>query len=536
MRGIRLWLSVAILWLGTASLLAPVRAAERIEDLRNQARQLEKEGDWSGACAFYAYILSKDRSQVDVQERFQTCLRHFHRVNRHRDPSYREQVLGQDVSVALKVYGEVLTQLQAEYLEEDKADIGRLFRQGIEELRLALHDEAFRREYAPEAKGEALREFFTLVDELRETTLHHSLDAQNEALRVALAAKKTLGLKPTVTVLEIACGACNALDEHTYYLTPRRFGDDRAALKGEMVGVGIDLTQVDGKLFISQVIVNSPAAKAGLESGGRVTRIDRVPVQKMSLDAALEKLKGKSGSTVELEVQSAHDKIRAVKLARQPVNGSVLDYRIIDPRAGVGYLQLACFHENTLSELDEAVRQLEYHGMKSLIVDLRGNPGGLFSASVQAAERFLEEGAAIVRTRGRARGLKKTSHNLNPLAFPLVLLIDGNTASAAEVLAGALKENRTGAGQPRATLVGQTTLGKGTIQHMVELKTVQAGGIRITWARFYSPLDHRYQGAGVTPHIPVERSSMAFDDQLQAALEQARLLALPLNMMSDLVD
>src|SRR5262249_35246869 len=133
--------------------------------------------------------------------------------------------------------------------------------------------------------------------------------------------------------------------------------------------------------------------------------------------------------------------------------------------------------------------------------------------SVLVAERFLEQGAAIVSTRGRSREVKRSSHNLSPMLLPLVVLVDAGTASAAEVLAGALKEN------DRATLIGQTTFSKSTIQPVVELQSVQAGGIRITWARFYTPLNRSLSDGGIVPHIIVDQTPKSmFDDTYQAAL------------------
>lgn len=521
MRKLRVWPCVAVVSLWTALLLPTAHAAESIDDLRQQARQLEQNGDWAKACSFYAYILTKDRSLTDVKERFQTCLRHFHRVRRHQDLSYRQQVVTQDVPVALKLYGEVLDQLRAEYLEDDKADLSRLFHQGVHELRLALNDDAFRRDYLPDVKKEAVQAFVDRLADFGTRDIRTPLEAQNQAMKLALAAKKSLGLKPTVTVLEIACGACNALDEHTYYLTPRQFSDDYSALRGEVVGIGADLAVSGNRLVVSQVYANSPAARAGLSAGDRVLRIDGMASERLSLEAALDKFKGKVGSAINLEVASS-EKVRSVTLVRQPINASITFYRIQEPT--VGYIHLVSFNENTLQELDEAIRQLEGLGMKALILDLRGNGGGLLDSAVQVAERFLWEGAYIVNTRGKVREGKRTSRNLNPLPTPLVLLIDGTTASAAEILAGALKENVSEGGQPRATLVGQTTFGKGTIQHMVELKTVQAGGLRITWAKFYSPLNNPYNGLGVEPHFTVDPTTMAFDEQLREALMRAELL------------
>ena len=344
-RSVRFGLGCTIGLVWTTWLLSPVAAVDSIGDLRSLAKQSEKTGDWAKACAYYAHILSKDHTLTDVKERFQTCLRHFHRVRRHNDASYREQVLSQDIIAALKVYGEVLEQLRGEYWELERAHLTKLFRYGVEELRLALRDDSFRRQYLPELKTEELDRFLA---RLRETwakkEVRFVLDAQAQVLELAIAAKKSLGLAPTVTVLEFACGACNALDEHTYYLTPRQFGEDAAALRGDTAGVGVELSLERGKLVVSHVYLNSPALKAGLALGDRIIRIGGVSAWELSLEAAADKLKGKAATPIEIEVASLNDKPRTLTLTRQPIQVSVADFRMLDAE-GIAYLQLSTFNE-----------------------------------------------------------------------------------------------------------------------------------------------------------------------------------------------
>src|SRR5262249_44260522 len=140
--------------------------------------------------------------------------------------------------------------------------------------------------------------------------VHYQLDAQNQALQVAIAAKKALGLRPTGTILEFACGACNALDEFSYYLTPRQFGDESALTLGTSAGIGVELIPDGTKLVVSHVVPNSPAAKAGLNVGDEITRIDGESPATVPLDTATERLHGVAGSTVALDVRSADEKVR----------------------------------------------------------------------------------------------------------------------------------------------------------------------------------------------------------------------------------
>jgi carboxyl-terminal processing protease len=178
---------------------------------------------------------------------------------------------------------------------------------------------------------------------------------------------------------------------------------------------------------------------------------------------------------------------------------SVTEVHLVEEASGIGYIHLAFFQSTTPEELDAALSRLAAQGMRALILDLRANPGGYFDAAVQIADRFVREGI-LVSTRGRTAGASRIyrAEDGNNFDMPLVLLIDGETASAAEILAGAIKDHR------RGVLVGQRTFAKGSLQHIYPLTTI-AAGIRLTTARTYSPLDLPYNDQGVTPDIVVDR-------------------------------
>jgi carboxyl-terminal processing protease len=516
---------LAFLWLALAAV--PLRAGEsKLDSLRGQAERLEKEGKWELACLAYADLFSKDRNYFEaLRERYQTCLRHIHQAQRHHDPTFRRQLLSKDTAVALKAYGEILSKLRRNYFESDKVDLTRLFHHGLKELQMDLADDLFVREYLPAVSRQALQAFRSQLEETwRHTTITDLSAARDQALEVALAAQKVLGLKPVITIFELACGACNALDEHTLFLTPGSLRETYAGLEGKQVGVGIELewTEKDHLLVISRVLKGSPAELAGLKPRDQVTQIDKKAIADLSAEAAMDRLKGAAGTTVELDVLPAGESLsRTVVMMRQVIFvPSVIGVGLLE--AGIGYFQLAGFQETTLEEIDDAINLLKMQGMKVLIVDLRGNPGGLFNVAIQVAQRFLSTGV-IVTAQSQVPDYNKTyeANNTNALTIPLVVLIDNETASAAEMMAGALKDNR------RATLVGQTTYGKGSVQYILDLTTVP-GGIKITRAKFFSPSGHAYNKGGVVPHIAVERTSMmAFNEaQLQSALQTAQRLAM----------
>jgi carboxyl-terminal processing protease len=360
------------------------------------------------------------------------------------------------------------------------------------------------------------------------STVKRASDAGERLQGIALAARQTLGLKPTVTVFEFVCGACNALDEYTVFLTAGQLQEETALADADLVGVGLDVQARDRKVVVALVTPDSPAALAGLKKTDQLLRIDQKPLVNLTSEAAQTLLRGEAGTVVELEVVSAGELPRTLKLVRQAVYiPSVLDLRLLEPDLGIGYIRLVGFQKTTVQEMEDAILRLRTDGMRTLILDLRGNPGGLFVVAVQVAERFLA-GGVIVSTQGQVRDYNGTyeSHSgPNALDLPLVVLVDGDTASAAEIVAGALKENQ------RATLVGQPTYGKGSIQRIFKLSSA-AGGLRVTLARFYSPRGHVYSGAGITPHIVVERGGLDMmmtdrpptDRQLEIALQEAARL------------
>lgn len=506
------------LWPGAGSASPPPAAL-----LCRDAEQLERQGQWEKACQRYEQIPVAERDGL-VRGRYQACLRHFLLEQRHLDPAYRRGAQELDLSAALRTYDEVLAKLQSGYIERGQVGAARLFHEGVEELGVALQDELFGRVYLAGVPARAVRGFREhLAERWGRSEPRTRKDAERQVRAVAGATRQALGLAPGVVVLEFACGACNGLDEYTRYLTARELQQLEAGFRGEAVGVGIEeVREEDGKLFVARVYPpGSPADREHIQPGDRVLRVDGRPLEGLSAAEARERLRGHPGEPVVVTIMAAGAaRPRSVTLHPETFAVvSVQDFRLLD--ADVGYVQLASFQDTTVEELGKAIRELRVRGAKALVLDLRGNPGGVVGTSVQVAERFLAEGI-ILTQQGPAEEQTRTfeAHNAGALAMPLVLLVDGDTASVAEALAGALKENH------RALLVGQPTFGKGTVQGLSRLEAAPAG-IRLTLARMISPLGRAYDGAGVIPHVLVERVPESLSDaQLAAALQQAHQLLL----------
>src|SRR5262249_46063605 len=338
-----------------------------------------------------------------------------------------------------------------------------------------------------------------------------------EITKIAQAGRSTLELEPVVTVLEFACGACHGLDEHTLYLTPGQLSEVYAALEGETIGIGIEVTVKDQKTIITQAYFGTPAAMAGTAPDDGITHIDRKPLADLPEEAVVERLKGAAGSLVELEVVvRGENKPRTVVLTRQVLRvPSVVQAQMLPEQPGVGYCRVVSFQKTTVQELDDVLVQFQMQGMKVLILDLRSNWGGYLPAAIQVTERFLPEGKVIVSTQSHVPEQVRVYKAGYPsaLAVPLVVLVDGETASAAEVVAGALQAHR------RATLVGQPTFGKWSVQRVLELKSARAG-IRVTLAKFLSPGAEAYTVKGVVPDVLEERSAISMaDNQLLVAIQ-----------------
>lgn len=478
LRGLPGWFTLRVGVAGVFFLLPVVAHATNAgaaDKLLREAADLEKKGEWRAAGEIYWQIIGgKKEASAEIRQKYLLCLRHVRLTNRHSDPIYRKRVQDLPLSKALTAYLDALGKLQTNYVDKDKIDLMSLYRHGLEELNIALGDPTFRQTYLPEAEADAIAEF---NGKIKATWARESYrlaaDVRRAVKEIALLAQNTLGLKPSIVVMEFVCGACNALDERTGFLPP---SEEYTTHVSQLNSLGVIVARNENLLFVERVQTGSWAAQMGFKSGDRIILKSR----KDDHDEV--------GPLTEFDLQPRGESTaRTIKLPE------VLTSVFVDPEItvdGIAYLQIASFTKTTLQEMEKALMELKMRGMKALVLDLRGNPGGLFPVAVQVAERFLPEGI-IVSTQGQTSRTFESHSGMSAYLMPLVVLVDNETASAAEVLAGALKENQ------RAYLVGLPTYGKGTIQTVLQL--TDAGGVRITLARFFTPLGQPYNGVGVTP-------------------------------------
>ncbi len=272
-------------------------------------------------------------------------------------------------------------------------------------------------------------------------------------------------------------------------------GAPSAELEDHIVGIGVEIKADERGMLISKALPGGPAAQAGLQSGDLIESIDGHKVTGASLDSAVDLITGPSGSQITLGVRR-DERLAEVKLVRRRVEvHSVSEVKMLDDT--VGYIKLDKFAQNSSEECDKALWDLYRQGMKSLVIDVRGNPGGLLTTAIQLSNKFIPAGT-IVSTRGRdaSDDMVEYAHRDRTWKTPLVVLVDENSASASEIFAAAVQENG------RGMIVGCRTYGKGTVQTHFPLQTVQ-GTLRLTTAKFFSPNGREMAGAGVEPDVHV---------------------------------
>ena len=295
-------------------------------------------------------------------------------------------------------------------------------------------------------------------------------------------------------------GMLSSLDPHSSYLNEKNFRDMQVQTRGEFGGLGIEVTMEQGLVKVVSPIDDTPAARAGLKAGDYITHLDGTQVLGLSLSEAVERMRGPINSDILLTIRREGVEPFDVILTRDVVKIQSVRSRI---EGDVGYVRITTFNEQTISGLDREIKKIraELDGkMRGLVLDLRNNPGGLLDQAVRVSDAFLERGE-IVSTRGRDRD---ESSRFNASAgdlidgLPLVVLVNGGSASASEIVAGALQDHR------RAIILGTQSFGKGSVQTIVPIPG--HGAMRLTTAKYFTPSGISIQQTGITPDIEIPQS------------------------------
>ncbi|MEY4545519.1 MAG: hypothetical protein RL685_1714 [Pseudomonadota bacterium] len=313
-------------------------------------------------------------------------------------------------------------------------------------------------------------------------------------------------LKDTdVDLRSVEYAACNGmlhtLDPHSVFLSPDAYAEMNLSTSGHFGGLGIVISVRDQMLTIIRPMPDTPAGRSGLKRLDRITKINNESTLNMPLDDAVKRLRGKPGSKVTIwvhrEGKDGWKGARAFELEREEIAIHSVDFKALS--AGIGYVQIKQFQSTTSDELDQALAELRKDGpTKGLVLDLRGNPGGLLDQAAQVADHFLMRGAIVTTVGGSEGREEKRAKRLGTEPnYPVVILVNGSSASASEIVAGALKNH------DRAVLVGQTTFGKGSVQ-LVFSRIAGGAALKLTIAQYLTPGGISIQGVGVTPDVELD--------------------------------
>lgn len=288
-------------------------------------------------------------------------------------------------------------------------------------------------------------------------------------------------------------GMLGTLDPHTMYLSPDIYKELKVDTVGRFGGVGLEVSLKDGILTVVSPIEGTPAAKAGIEHGDRILKIDNALTKGMDLSDAVKKMRGSRNSKVHLTIfREGWKEPHEFKLTRENINVKSVKFELLDNK--YAYTRITNFQERTGEDLLKALNQMEKSsgGLKGIIIDLRNDPGGLLDQAVEVSDLFIKQGV-IVSTKGRTGNIdeRKASGKAPFPTVPIVILINGGSASASEIVAGALQD------YGRAYLIGTQSFGKGSVQTVIDLGN--DAGLKLTVARYYTPKNRQIDGKGIAP-------------------------------------
>lgn len=298
-------------------------------------------------------------------------------------------------------------------------------------------------------------------------------------------------------------------DPHSNYLSPKMYKTLMEQTEGSFAGIGVVMgMDNEQKIHIVGIMENSPGQKAGLQEGDEILAVDGVPVTQMAFDEVAAHVRGQAGTDVVLTIMRDNAN-QDITITRDNIKLKTVGYKMLDNN--IGYIQIVSFSEDTANEFNEAYNDLKNQGMKALVLDLRNNPGGLLTTCVEIAKKLVPKGeiVSIVDKQGN----KETySSSLEAPEYPLAVLINKNSASASEILSGAIQDTKAG------TIIGNTSYGKGSVQTILPM--FEDDAVKLTIAKYYTPSGRSIDGTGITPDIEINLDENATSDtQLNKALE-----------------
>jgi len=477
---------------------------QRIDEVLRQGKILEKEERWNEALALYENAIRTFHKPPVLMERFRYARFHHDLMRRYGDSSFDMLLRQLSYEDSLVLYDEVMTKIQTAHV--DPPQWSEMFEHGVRDFEIALATPAFLKRNLPQIDAAKIHSLSQMIVKTSLTwEIRNARMLRYGIVAIAENCQKELGLNPAAVVLEFLSGITNSLDPYTEFMTLNQYNDTNCMISGNFVGLGVELKADRESLYINRVIPGSPAEKSGLKGLDRILYVDGKATEGLPLETASNLLQGEAGSSTTLIIRSSDLQQREVRIYREHLKiPSVENVHILNeyaPGMNVGYFKLTGFQENTVQEIVTALQILQRQGMQFLIIDLRDNAGGVFRESINAANLFLRDGV-IVRTVSRT-AVEPGVYSATPKSYvwdmPLLVLINKNSASASEIFAGAIRDNK------RGLIIGQPSFGKDTVQAVVplygNLSESPIAGLKLSIETFYSPSGAPFGGIGVQPDV-----------------------------------
>ena len=477
------------------------------QEILGRGAELETQKQWGEALSLYQQAIRKYPENRSLQTRRSVARIHYDVQRRYADSSFIKTINTTDGQKAAGVYREILLKVQSYYVDQPKWSEIASF--GLTSLEVALMSPEFREVNLPNVSTETIHQTILQTrEQLRSARVTNRNQAYDVAVQLSQDLNQSIGLSQQATIYEFVCGAISALDPYSAFMSSAQYGETMSQIEGNFVGLGVELRTHQDHLEIVNVIRGGSASQGGIVNGDKITAVNNQKVSEFGGDRVADLMRGPEDSTVVITLDRGQGP-QPLTLERRRVEiPSVDQVGIIDNEAGIGYIQLTNFQKTTARDFDAALWKLSRDGMRSLIVDVRGNPGGLLPASVDVADRFINSGV-IVSTKGR-NPMEDFTHRAkaaNTWRVPLIVLVDENSASASEIFAAAIRDHK------RGTIVGCRSYGKGSVQGIFPLH-VSGGGVRLTTAKFYSPTGKAINQVGVSADVELHDAAKPSDGTL----------------------
>ncbi|MFQ5490877.1 MAG: S41 family peptidase [Phycisphaerae bacterium] len=491
---------------------------ELYEDALIHAAGLREERKWLEAHAVYYQLAEIFEHDKDINKLRRECLTHA-----RLDVSYKPEGKWRDYLAGIEpnMLENALYKIDKYYVTD--ADFREMAIAGLEQL-VILGESATLAKVFESLTDEVDREEFTQrlearIDQAKTMTRFGYRDTASLFRRALRINRQTVQLPEELLVSEFMAAAMDTLDDFSSIIWPVEFREFDKHTRGDFIGVGISISEVNGQITVVTPLEDSPAYYAGIVANDVITKVDGQTTEGMSLTQAVEIITGPIDTTVTLAIRRPHVdeelefKLKRARVTIQSVKGIARNAKdpqkwdhLIDSEMGIGYLRVGAFQSNTVAHLQQTVQEMidAKPSLAGLILDLRYNPGGLLTSAVNMSELFLEKGDRIVSTKGpRVREWPIPAERTGPfLDLPLIVLINGQSASASEIVSGALRDHK------RAVIIGERTFGKFSVQNLMQLGNSEAH-LKLTTAAYYLPSGqslHRTEDAtvwGVDPNIKV---------------------------------